>query len=190
MINVIMIAAVASKGVIGKDNKLPWRIPEDLRHFSDMTTGNIVIMGRKTFESLGEKPLPNRINIVISSKYPNGSLKYFENTKHLLRKQFVAFFQNLHEAIEYCHTLTAITKRDVPVYIIGGRRLYEAGLDFASKIILTEIQREYDGDTFFPEMDKNWWYSVNTQPGFSENENVQFNIVTYIHRTRNQVLKL
>lgn len=190
MINIVMIAAVSSNGVIGKDNRLPWRIPEDLRHFSDMTTGNIVVMGRLTFESLGQKPLPNRVNIVISSQYPTGTLKYFQTLNQRTRKQFVVFFHTLQEAIDYAHTVTTFTKRDVPVYIIGGRRLYEAGLDFASKIILTEIQREYDGDTFFPEMDKNWWYSVNTQPGFSENENVQFNIVTYIHRTRNQVLKL
>lgn len=184
MLNVVMIAAVASNGVIGKDNKLPWKIPEDMRHFSDMTTGNVVIMGRLTFESLGQKPLPNRVNIVISSKYPSGTLKYFENTKHLYRKQFVAFFQNLQEAIEYCHTLTAITKHDVPVYIIGGKHLYAAGLAFASKLILTEIDRDYDGDTYFPKIDKNVWHCLNTAPGFSQSENVAFNIKTYVNRNR------
>ena len=129
-----LIAAVDLRFGIGKDGSLLFKIPEDLRLFKQLTTGNIVLMGRKTFDSIGCKPLPDRINIVISSA------KKFENDE-------VTTFDNMETAVEY-------SKQNFPdkvLYIIGGGKIYEQGVKYADEIILTKYNTLYeDADTYFP----------------------------------------
>jgi dihydrofolate reductase len=122
----IIIAAIARNRVIGKNGKLPWHIPEDLTHFKQLTTGHTVIMGRKTFDSF-ENPLPNRINIVITSRVINGVKSY--------------------PSLEYA--LEAL-KNEKEVFVIGGGRLFANALRLADELRLTLVDRDVDGDTYFP----------------------------------------
>lgn len=119
---------------IGKNNALPWHHPEDLKKFKEITQGKTVIMGRNTYESIG-RPLPNRANIVISSKamqsdYPEG----------------VGIVRSLEYALSLC-------RNQDEVFIIGGQSLYEQALPLCDKLYLTHIEGEHDCDAFFPEWD-------------------------------------
>ena len=122
----IIIAAIARNRVIGNNGKLPWHIPEDLARFKQLTTGHVVIMGRRTFDSL-ENPLPNRTNIVITSRVINGVKSY----------PSLAF------------ALQAL-KNEKEVFVIGGGRLYAEALKFADELRLTLVDRDVAGDTYFP----------------------------------------
>lgn len=136
-----IIAAVSENGVIGKDGELPWHIPEDLKHFKNLTSGNVVIMGRKTYESIG-KPLPNRLNIVITrdtSKHINGCITV----------------NSIEEAIRKASS-------DKEIFIIGGGEIYKKSLKFANKIYLTKIHQHIEGDTFFPTL-SNYWKEVERE---------------------------
>ena len=139
MINII--AAVSANGAIGKSGAIPWDIPEDRAYFRRLTIGNICIMGRVTYESIG-RPLPDRINIVISS-----------------RKKFAAdnlrTVSSLGEALKLAKNCVKLSGRDMEIFICGGERLYREGLSFADRLYLTELDDEYDGDAFFPEFDRN-----------------------------------
>ena len=129
-----LIAAVDLRFGIGKDGSLLFKIPEDLRLFKQLTTGNIVLMGRKTFESIGCIPLTDRINIVISSA------KKYEN-------EDVINFDNYKTAIEYCKQIFA----DKDLYIIGGGKIYKQGIKYADEVILTKYNKLYENaDTYFP----------------------------------------
>ncbi len=128
-----VIAAVARNGAIGKDNALLWRLPEDLQFFKRTTIGSPIIMGRKTFDSIG-KPLPGRRNIVIT-----------RNTGWLAA------------GIEVAHSLEAALHlvADVPrVFVIGGAQVYAEALPHADELVLTEVGRDFEGDVFFPPWDK------------------------------------
>lgn len=132
----IIIAAMTLKGVIGKNNTIPWHISEDLKKFKEITSENTVLMGRKTYESIG-KPLPNRNNIVISST-----------------------MQSV-EGIDVCRSLQeGITKSKSygkKIFIIGGAKIYKQTLPLADKMYISLVKKEYDGDTFFPEFSQNDW---------------------------------
>lgn len=129
-----LIAAIDLHFGLGKNDNLLFKIPEDLRLFKQLTIGNVVLMGRKTFDSIGCKPLPGRINIVISSA------KKFENDE-------VTIFDNMETAVEY-------SKRNFPdkdLYIIGGGQIYKQGIKYADEVILTKYNKLYeDADTYFP----------------------------------------
>ena len=131
-----LIAAVDQNLALGSSGNLLFKIPEDLKLFKRLTIGHIVLMGRKTFESLGCKPLPDRVNIVISKT------KKYENDG-------VITFESLTTAVEY-------SKQNFPdkdLYIIGGGRVYEESLKYADEVILTRYDRSYeDADTYFPEV--------------------------------------
>lgn len=137
--SVILIAALAKNRCIGKDGKLPWRLPEDLKRFKELTTGNVVIMGRKTWESIPEKfrPLPERTNIVLTRQadyaLPAG----------------VERFASLTDAIA-AHA----TKN---IFIIGGAEVYAQALPLADRLELTEVDQDVDGDAFFPAFDASAW---------------------------------
>ena len=122
------VVAVSQSGVIGKDGKLPWHFSADLQFFKKLTTGHTVVMGRKTFESIG-KPLPNRQNIVITRK------------SHA-PVAGVEFVTSIGASLE--HVKTGET------FIIGGASIYEATLDFVDAIYLTRIHQDYEGDAFYP----------------------------------------
>ena len=130
-----IIAAVSNNGVIGVDNKLPWDLPEDLKRFKELTTGNVVIMGRKTYESIG-KPLPNRINIVITRN-----------------KDFFAPDVIVTNSLE-----SALLKAggDKDIFIIGGGEIYKQSMGFADKLYITEVDMEVEGDTKFPTISDQW----------------------------------
>lgn len=135
------IAAMAKNRVIGKDNKLPWHLPEDLKFFKEKTKGKVLIMGRKTFESLG-KPLPNRFHIVITRQE---SYK-FEDPN-------VQVVHDLKTAIELAHMLTTKynAKFGDEVFVCGGGQIYQESLDVVDRIYLTVIERDFEGDAQFPQ---------------------------------------
>jgi dihydrofolate reductase len=138
-----LIAAVASNGVIGSAGKLPWHLPEDLKHFKTLTSGHPVIMGRRTWESLG-RALPGRENIVVT-----------RNRNYEAPGARVA--SSLRAALALC--------AQAPVaFVIGGAELYADALELADVLVLTEIQRSFEGDTRFPEFDRNQWREVERRP--------------------------
>jgi len=127
---------MASNRVIGKDNDLIWHFPDDLKHFKRLTSGHHVIMGRKTFESVG-RPLPNRTNIVISRQ------KDYQAEGCLIAR-------SLEEAI-------SLVQDDDQPFVVGGAEIYKLALEHARTIELTLIHAEYEGDTYFPEFDTEVW---------------------------------
>jgi len=137
-----MIAAMAVNRVIGKDNALPWRMPADLAHFKRTTMGKPVIMGRLTWQSM-PGPLPGRQNIVIT-----------RNT------QFTADGADVVHTIDQAIECAGDADE---VFIIGGQKIYEAALPRADRIYLTIIHGEYDGDTWFPELDESQWQLTDRQ---------------------------
>jgi dihydrofolate reductase len=146
MISISMIAAVSSNMAIGKDNQLLWYIPEDLKRFKQITQGNSVIMGRKTWESLKIKPLPNRDNIILTnslSEIPQGA--------------FIA--KSVEDALAMC-------KPDCENFIIGGEMIYRVFLPIAQKLYLTRINAHFEADAFFPEIDGSWKL-MEDEPGVS-----------------------
>ncbi|MGE0251811.1 MAG: dihydrofolate reductase [Dongiaceae bacterium] len=135
---ITLIAAIAKNGVMGKGNQLPWHLPEDLKHFKAATLGKPVIMGRKTFQSLG-RPLPKRTNIVISRH-------------HLDMPQGVEKASSLEEAI---HIGLAAAKQQGgdEICIVGGGDIYRQALPMIDKMILSRVDLDVDGDTYFPAWD-------------------------------------
>ena len=127
-----IIAAYAKNNVIGKDGKIPWKIKGEQKRFKKLTTGNVVIMGRKSYEEIGH-PLPNRITIVVSRT------KNYDQENCLTAK-------SLRDALKIAGN------RDV--YISGGARLYEEAISIVDKIFITEIDKDIEGDTFFPTFDE------------------------------------
>lgn len=143
----IIIAAIAENKAIGKNGDLPWHIPEDMKHFKNTTTGHPVIMGRKTYQSFPEnvRPLPNRTNIVLTRSN-------FEP-----EDDSVKIANSLEKAYRQAEKL------DEKAFIIGGASVYRQAIKDADKMILTEVHKEVDGDTFFPEWDKNQWEETDKE---------------------------
>ena len=154
-----LIAAVARNGVIGVANRLPWHLPADLKHFKALTTGNSVIMGRKTWESLPEKfrPLPGRRNIVVT-----------RNDAYRAEGALVA--TSLPAAVALVASGEA--------FVIGGAELYQAALGLADRLELTEIARDYDGDTVFPTRDPAQWRETARESQRDDN-GLDFAFVSY-----------
>ena len=138
------IAAMARNRVIGTDNKLPWHIPEDFKFFREKTKGHVLIMGRKTFESLG-KPLPNRFHIVITRQE---SYKFEDPT--------VQVVHNMNSALELAHLLTTKyqAKFGDEVFVAGGGEIYTQAMDLVDRIYLTVIDQDFPGDAKFPEFNE------------------------------------
>jgi dihydrofolate reductase len=154
---IYLIAAVASNGVIGANGKLPWHLPEDLKHFKKLTLGHPVIMGRHTWESLG-KPLPGREHIVVTRQAGFAALG-------------ASVAATLPAAIALC-------TGEPLAFVIGGAELYAAALPLADGLILTEIDADYDGDTRFPEWDRKAWRATQKETHTSE-KGVRFDFVLY-----------
>lgn len=131
-----LIVAVDLNNGIGKDNQLPWHLPADLKHFKNLTSGHPVLMGRKTFDSIG-RALPNRRNIVIS------------------RQSGIEF-----PGVEVCNSLEQammLCKNEDEVFIIGGSQIFEQALSISDTLYLTQIHHNFDSDTFFPEINPEHW---------------------------------
>ncbi len=148
-----LIAAVARNGVIGKDNKLPWNLPDDLKYFREKTKGHPVIMGKKTFLSVG-RPLPGRTNIILTHE------KDFSALGCLLAA-------SLTEAFELAETAPGGEE----VFVIGGAEIYRQTLPLAQKLYLTLVDADFDGDTFFPEFDRSAWQEIEAREGKVDSEN-------------------
>ena len=160
-----LIAAVARNGVIGIDNRLPWRLPADLKHFKALTLGHTVIMGRKTWESLPARfrPLPGRRNIVVT-RQPGYAAEGAETATSLDAALALA--------------------QDAPrVFVIGGGELYALALPRAGELVLTEVQAALDGDVRFPPVDPAQWIEVQrVQPALDVPATPAFSFVTYRRR--------
>ena len=143
---IIIIAAMSENRVIGKNNTLPWSIKEDMAHFKKLTKGYPCVMGRKTWESLPVKPLPERLNVIVSSTM----------TADSSISQDVKIFSSLSAAVEDC-------SKYEKVFIIGGEAIYNQALIMANKIELTVVHKQYEGDAFFPEIDETLWRKSNTE---------------------------
>jgi dihydrofolate reductase len=152
-----LVAAVAANGVIGKDGRLPWQLPEDLRHFKRLTLGHPVIMGRRTWESLG-KPLSGRDNIVVT-----GRAGY--------EAPGAAVAGSLEGALALC-------AGEPVAFVIGGSRLFAESLPLASGLVLTEIQRDFPGDTWFPEYDRSKWRETQRE-AHTAVDGTRFDFVLY-----------
>ena len=133
---IYLVAAVASNGVIGRNGQLPWRLPEDLKHFKRLTLGHPVIMGRRTWESL-PGALPGRDNIVVT-------------TQAGYEAPGAAVANSLESALALC-------AGESVAFVIGGNRLFAESLHGAAGLVMTEIHRDYEGDTWFPEYDRSRW---------------------------------
>ncbi len=147
-----LICAVAENMVIGKDNKIPWHISEDLKHFKRLTTGNIVVMGRKTFESIG-KPLPGRISIVISSSYKEPQ-NYTSDTQLY---KCGSLEEALNTASEIVEKSAEKDSADKEIFVAGGASIYKQAIEGAEKLYISRIPGTFEGDTFFPEIQDHIW---------------------------------
>ncbi|MDI6750965.1 MAG: dihydrofolate reductase [Pseudomonadota bacterium] len=156
---IVIIAAVAKNGVIGKENALPWRLPEDMAHFKALTLGHTVIMGRKTWESLPPKfrPLPNRRNVVVTR-----NVDYAAPGAEVVH--------SLDEAVKLGAGGTA--------FVIGGAELYAHALPLADRLELTEIDADIEGDAYFPALDRAEWREIGRVAGRSAN-GLAYAFVTY-----------
>ena len=144
-----VIVAYGKNRVIGKDNKMPWHLPADLRYFKETTLGKTVVMGRKTFESIG-KALPGRKNVVISSQ------EGINATGCEVISSFEAALQ--------------IAKEE-EIFIIGGATIYEQAIEHADLLYITFIEEDFDGDAFFPEWNKEDWVLQSSEKGKKDEKN-------------------
>ena len=132
-LGVSIIVAISANNAIGKNNQLLWHLPADLKHFKEITSGHTIIMGRKTYDSIG-RPLPNRRNIVITRKTD-------------LQIENVEIVNSLQDAISLCKT-------EDEVFIIGGAEIYKNSISLTNRIYLTTVHQEYEADVFFPDLNK------------------------------------
>lgn len=157
-----IIVAVAKNNVIGKDNKLIWHLPEDLKRFKRLTTDHTIIMGRKTFESLG-RVLPNRKHIVLC----NDAEMNIDD-------------ENV-EVIDSIDKLEKYENSEEENFVIGGASIYKLLLPKANKLYITKINQEFDGDVYFPEIDENEWKIVEREQGTKDEKNpYDYEYITYV----------
>ncbi len=159
--NVTIIVAMGQQNQIGLNGTMPWHLSDDLKNFKKLTIGHPVIMGRKTFDSIG-KALPNRLNFVITSN--PGKVRAYK----------VCPVQNLEQAIKQA----ALTGKEI--FIIGGASIYKQSLDMADKLIITHVAYNGEADTYMPSIDWNQWKVVDKQQFKKDNRNdYNFEVVTY-----------
>ena len=152
-----IIVAMSSNRVIGVNNTLPWHLSEDLKHFKFLTVGHTIIMGRKTYDSIG-RALPNRRNIVISRNIEISC-----------------------EGAEVVHSIEnafSISKNDGEVFVIGGSNIYEQALHLVDHLYITEIKKSFLGDAFFPEINKSIWVETSREDHIA-NDGLEFSFVNY-----------
>lgn len=147
------IFAVSENNVIGKGNDLPWRMPADLKHFKNTTMGHPVIMGRKSFDSIG-RPLPGRHNIVVTRD-------------RNFRAEGVSVVHSLREAVEI-----AGADRPEEVFIIGGAQIYKKAFPYCDRLYMTRIHTETEGDVFLPELDFSAWKLISEEKHLPDEKNI------------------
>ncbi len=156
-----IIVAKAKNNIIGKENKLIWNLPADLKHFKELTTGHTIIMGRKTFQSLG-RVLPNRKHIVFS-----------QNPDFKVNDENVRVVHSMLEIQEYI-------ENKEENFVIGGAMIYNLLMPHVTKMYVTEIDQEFEGDSFFPKINPEIWKETARQKGPKDEKNsLDFDYVTY-----------
>lgn len=156
-----IIVAVAENNVIGKENKLIWHLPEDLKRFKKLTTGHTIIMGRKTFESLG-RVLPNRKHVILCN-----------DMELNIEDENVEVLEDISMLKQYIDS----TEEN---FVIGGATIYKLLLPYANKIYLTLIHEKFEGDVFFPEINEKGWKIVETEKGLKDEKNpYDYEYITY-----------
>ena len=154
-----ILVAMASNRIIGANNTLPWHLPADLKHFKALTMGHHIVMGRKTYESIG-KPLPGRTSVVVT-----------RNADYAPPGVVVA--NSLEGAISAC-------ENDAEIFVIGGAEIFSQALEFADTLYMTEIKRDVAGDVSFPEFDKKEWQEISRELHHQETpEPLEYHFVEY-----------
>jgi len=156
-----IVVAIGENNAIGKDNQLLWYLPADLKHFKNITTGHTVIMGRKTFDSVG-KPLPNRRNIII--------------TRHVMHIEGCEVVSSIDAALALCAD-------EEEVFIVGGAEIYKQSIHLTDRIYLTIVHKKFEADSFFPEIDYAEWVEKareDHQP--DEKNNLPYSFITLERR--------
>lgn len=164
---VSLIAAVSRNHVIGKDNGLPWNLPDDMKYFMQTTSRHHVIMGRKNYESIPEKfrPLPNRVNIVVTRN-----------------KDYNAPGCHVVHSLEDAFAIPMRSEQE-EVFVIGGAEIFRQSMPYADRLYLTEIHADVDGDTLFPEFDRTEWKELSRVPHpADERHRYDFEFVVYERR--------
>ncbi len=155
---VTIVVAISENHAIGKDNKLLWYLPNDLKHFKEITTGHTVIMGRKTYESVG-RPLPKRRNIIIT-------------------RQEIAI--EGCEVVNSIEAALALCANEEEVFIVGGAEIYKQALKLTDRIYLTIVHKEFEADSFFPEISKEEWKEVYREDHQPDEKNlIPYSFITY-----------
>ena len=161
-----IIVAKAQNNIIGKDNKLLWHIPEDLKMFKKLTTGHTIIMGRKTFESLG-RVLPNRKHIVFT-----------QNPDFKINNENVKVIHSMLEIQEYI-------ENKEENFVIGGAMIYNLLMPYTNKMYITEIHKDFEGDTVFPKINLDIWKEVSREKGKDVKENnLDYDFVKYERKNK------
>ena len=154
---VTIVVAIAENHAIGKDNKLLWHLPKDLKHFKEITSGGTVIMGRKTYDSVG-KPLPNRRNIII--------------TRQQIEIAGCEVVNSLQAALDLC-------RDHKEVFIVGGAEIYKQAMPLTDRIYLTIVHENFEADTYFPEISKDIWKETERTDHEADEKNpLSFSFIT------------
>lgn len=159
-----IIVAIANENVIGKDNKLIWHLPEDLKRFKEITLGHTIIMGRKTFESLG-RVLPNRKHIVLCN-----------DTQMNVENENVEIVNDISKLDKYI-------RADEECFVIGGATIYKLLMPYANKMYITKINEDFDGDVWFPEIKNTEWEEISREKGLTNEQNpYDYEYITYLKK--------
>ena len=148
MIIISHVVALSNNNVIGVDNDLPWNLKTDLNHFKEYTTNKIIVMGRKTYESIG-RPLPNRINYIVSN-----TIKDLDGA---------SIFKSTEDALESAKEVCNMNENYDEIVIIGGGYLFRDTLSITNKLVLTNVDCDIEGDVFYPEINLNEWKEIKSE---------------------------
>jgi dihydrofolate reductase len=148
MIIISHVVALSNNNVIGVDNDLPWNLKTDLNHFKEYTTNKIIVMGRKTYESIG-RPLPNRINYIVSN-----TIKDLDGA---------SIFESTEDALESAKEVCNMNENYDEIVIIGGGYLFRDTLSITNKLVLTNVDCDIEGDVFYPEINLNEWKEIKSE---------------------------
>ncbi len=158
------IVAIANGNVIGKDNKLIWHLPEDLKRFKQITTGKNIIMGRKTFESLG-RVLPNRKHIILCN-----------DMEMNIDNENVEILDDISKLDKYINS-------DEENFVIGGATIYKLLMPYVNKLYITKINEDFVGDVYFPEIKEEEWKEISKEKGLKNDENpYDYEYITYVRK--------
>lgn len=155
-----IVVAKSKNNAIGKDNKLLWRIPDDMKRFKDLTIGHTIIMGRKTFESIG-KPLPNRLNIVLT-----------RDSNYKVNDENVKILGGISDLEEYINN-------DEENFVIGGAQIYSILISKCKKLYVTQVDKEFVGDAYFPVIREEDWKEIEKVEGPKDENNFNYSYIVY-----------